>query len=147
MEEAEWVVACLGNNCHMFDFTKLAEYLDSFSKEAPDYELVSFIKQKIAQDMQDPGTINNGDDQELDDNDVTTSTSENRSADNTEGEIMHSAFQELEALNQIDEEKDKVVMQEPQSFNGSPQDFGDNVMNQKEKNASLFNVLKSRLRK
>jgi hypothetical protein len=131
----------------MPDFTKLAEYLDSFSKDSQDYDLVSFIKQKIAQDLQDPGTVNNGAEQELEDNDITTATSENRSSENTEGEMMHGAFQEFEALNQIDDEKDKVVLEEPKTFNGSPKDFGDNAMNQREKNASFFDALQARLRK
>jgi hypothetical protein len=76
----------------MPDFTKLAAYLDSFDKGSPDYDLVCFIKSKIAKDMSDPETINNGEEDDLEDNDITMSTSEQQSESNTEGEMMTGAF-------------------------------------------------------
>jgi hypothetical protein len=102
------------------DFTKLAAYLDSFKEDDPNYPLVVEIKSKIAQDQNDPTSINNTEDDELSDTDVTSNSGEQRSSENIEGELMNGAFQELDAQNQIDEEKEEVNMVEtPQEISNA----------------------------
>ena len=133
----------------MLDFTKLAAYLDNFTQDDPGYDTVCYIKSKIAQDLQDPKTINNANDEELDDNEVTMSTGEQRAQDNAEGEIMSGAFKELDVLNKIKEEKDEVVMpgkekhKDPNMADTS--NFGNNAANQK--NASLFDLLAKKIKR
>ena len=136
----------------MPDFTKLAVYLDSFSKEDPNYDFAAFIKAKIADDLQDTNTVNNGGDEALDDNDVTMSTSQHLTHDNYEGGLMHSAFQELEVLNNLQEEKDEVHRPDVKDRDGktrldvaTEEAFGDNIQNQK--HATLYDVLRNKLKK
>ena len=136
----------------MSNFTKLAAYLDSFDKGSADYDLACYIKSKIASDMQDRETINNGDEEDLEDNDITMSTPDQQSATNVEGDLMDGAFQELDVQNQLKEEKEEIKMpdQDEKSHGKSMEmstehAFGDNVLNQK--NASLFSMLQKKLKR
>lgn len=137
---------------NMLEFTKLASFLDSFQKDDPNYDAACYIKKKLAEDLQDRETINNGEEDDLQDNDITMATPDQQAGENTEGELMSPAFQELDALNQIKEEKEEIEMPE-QDFSGkhkSPnmdtfESFGDGPHNQKE--ASLFSILQKRIKK
>ena len=136
----------------MADFTKLAAFLDSFNKEDPNYDAACYIKSKIAEDLQDTNTVNNGESDDLTDNDVTMSTPDQQASDNYEGSLMSGAFEELDALNKIKEEKEEVELpnketpQDNKSFEAATlESFGDNTENRKE--ASLFQYLQKRLRK
>lgn len=136
----------------MADFTKLATFLDSFDKSSNDYDLACFIKAKIAKDLSDQETINNGEKDDLDDNDITMSTPEQQSESNTEGALMAGAFKELDALNKIDEEKEKVIMPGKKDTEGktrldvaTEEAFGDNIQNQK--HASLFKLLQNKIKR
>lgn len=136
----------------MSDFTKLAAYLDSFAKEDPGYDVACYIKAKIAADTQDINTINNGDEAELEDNDITMATPEQQSSDNHEGREMDGAFQEFDVLNKLKEEKEEIHMPGKQNHNNqtnldvaTEEAFGDNMQNQK--HASLYSLLKAKLRK
>lgn len=137
----------------MTDFTKLAGYLDSFKKDDVNYDLACYIKAKIAEDLQDRQTINNGEEDDLQDNDITMSTPDQQSADNHEGKLMDGAFAELDVLNDLKEEKEEVQgMDERHGPRDKPdinlateQAFGDNSSNQKQ--ATLFDILKKRIRK
>lgn len=139
-------------NSYMADFTKLAAFLDSFSKEDPSYDAACYIKSKLATDLQDRETINNGEEEDLQDNEVTMATPDQQSADNYEGDLMAGAFNELEALNQIKEEKeeiqipDKSTPQDNKSMEAATLEaFGDNTENRKE--ASLFSLLQKRIKR
>lgn len=134
----------------MPDFTKLANYLDSFSKGDRSYDLACYIKTKIANDLRDTSTINNGDEEELDDTDITMSTPEQQSSDNVEGDIMSEAFKEFDVLDKLKEEKEHINMPDTKDRQGNPvtdaateASFGDNVQN---KQASLFDLLKNRFK-
>lgn len=135
----------------MLEFTKLASFLNSFQKDDPNYDAACYIKSKLAEDFQDRETINNGEEESLQDNDVTMATPDQQAKDNVEGLIMESAFQELEALNQIKEEKEKVEIPD-QDFSGKHkgvdmdtfESFGDGANNRKE--ASLFSILQKRIK-
>jgi hypothetical protein len=136
----------------MPDFTKLAAYLDSFDKNSLDYDTVCFIKAKIAEDLKDQHTINNGEADDLTDNEVTMSTPEQQSQENTEGDMMGGAFKELEVLNQLKEEKEEVKMPDTKDKDqntilnvATEEAFGDNVLNNK--NASLFEILQKKLKR
>lgn len=136
----------------MPDFTKLAAYLDSFDKNSPDYDTVCFIKSKIAEDLNDRQTINNGEADDLTDNEITMSTPEQQSQDNHEGELMAPAFKELDVLNQLKEEKEQVHMPGDRDQKGNvtldastEEAFGDNVLNRKQ--ASFFELLQKKLKK
>jgi hypothetical protein len=136
----------------MADFTKLAAFLDSFSKEDPNYDTACYIKSKIAEDIQDRGTVNNGEEDDLQDNEVTMSTPDQQTSDNYEGDLMAGAFNELDALNQIKEEKeeiqipDKSTSQDNKSMEAATLEaFGDNTENRKE--ASLFSLLQKRIKR
>jgi hypothetical protein len=136
----------------MPDFTKLAAYLDSFDKDSADYDVAQYIKSKIASDLQDRNTVNNGSDEDLDDNDITMSTPDQQTQKNQEGEEMHGAFKELEVMNQLKEEKEEVKIPGEKDENGNTkldvsteETFGDNVLNRK--NASLFEVLQQKLKR
>jgi hypothetical protein len=136
----------------MPDFTKLGAYLDSFEPGDPDYDLVCFIKTKISEDLQDRETINNGDEEDLDDNEVTMATPEQQTHDNTEGELMSGAFQELDVMNKLKDEKEEIKVPgkedekaESNVDQASSHSFGDNSQNQKQ--ASLFQLLQQRIKK
>jgi hypothetical protein len=142
----------LNNFKHMPDFTKLAAYLDSFDKNSADYDTVCFIKSKIAEDLKDTSTINNGEADDLTDNDVTMATPEQQSQENTEGAMMGGAFKELDVLNQLQKEKEEVKMPDSKDKDdnttlnvATEEAFGDNVLNNK--HASLFEVLQKKLKK
>ena len=134
------------------EFIKLADYLNSFEKGDPNYDMACFIKEKVAADLVDRHTINNGDEEELGDNDVTMATPDQQSKENIEGEIMSGAFQELDVQNKLKEEKEQIRIddrQKPADTNNSDtatnEAFSDNVLNRKE--ASLFCFLQNRLKK
>jgi hypothetical protein len=133
----------------MPDFTKLASYLNSFDKSSPNYDVVCFLKSKIAADFEDTSTVNNGEEEDLDDNDVTMNTPEHQSEQNTEGDMMDGAFKELDALNQIDKQKEMIDVGSGKSDKdrsiSSTQSFGDNAGNQKQ--ASVYDLLIKRIKK
>jgi hypothetical protein len=136
----------------MKDFVKLSAFLDSFDKESDEYDLAQFIKAKIAKDMSDPNTINNGDEEDLEDNDITMATPEQQTEENVEGDLMSGAFKELDVQNDLKEEKEKIKLPDQNDPNNhKPLDvateeaFGDNVLNQK--NASIFSILQKKLKK
>lgn len=140
----------------MSDLTKLAAYLGSFHKGDPNYDTASYIRSKLAEDLRDTGTVNNGEDEQLEDTDVTMSTPDQQSSENTEGELMSGAFQELDVQNKLkeDEEKiivnpddidEKVTMMEHSPDMATSADFGTNSANRKQ--ASLFELLQSKLSK
>ena len=136
----------------MPNFTKLATYLDAFEPGDPDYDLVCFIKTKISEDIQDKETINNGEEDDLEDNEITMATPDQQSASNDEGKLMDGAFQELDVLNQLKEEKEAIKIPgkedekaESNTDQASPNVFGDNSQNQKQ--ASLFQLIQKRIKK
>jgi hypothetical protein len=136
----------------MADFSKLAAYLDSFDKDSPGYDTACFIKMKIAQDLHDQSTVNNGDAEELEDNDITMATPEQQSSDNFEGNEMAGAFNEFEVLNKLKEEKEDIRLPvkkdnaDNKNFDIATEEaFGDNAQNQKQ--ASLYSILLNRLKK
>lgn len=135
----------------MPDFKKLASYLDSFKKDDPNYDAACYIKAKLANDFNDPETINNGKEENLQDTEVTMSTPEQQSGSNTEGELMSSAFREFDALNALKEQEEKILTNSSKknsqiSFDAaSPQDFGTNAANAKQ--ASLYELLVAKLKR
>jgi hypothetical protein len=142
----------------MPDFTKLAAYLDSFDSKDENYDVVCFIKSKIAQDLSDPKTINNADDEELSDNDVTMATPDQQAESNTEGDLMSGAFREFDALNKMQKEKEEVKLSDKKvaTKQNSLQSAGSEdfpgigqVHNQVNKvgQISLFDALQTRLKK
>jgi len=133
----------------MQDFTKLAAFFDSVTKDDPNYDYVCYIKEKLAEDFSDPFSVNNAEDAELDNPDMTVATPEQQTEDNAEGEIMHEAFQELEALNQIEKEKEQINVPNNTMVQANPTDFGNNTLQQKAAEIitspiSLYDVLRSR---
>jgi len=132
----------------MADFTKLAAYLNSFEPGDSNYDLACFVKTKLGRDLADNQTINNGGSDELEDNDVTMSTPEQQAQQNIEGDLMDGAFKELDALNQIQEQKEEIHLpgNDTNQEVASPQDFGTGAQNQKSAaKRTLFNVIQSRL--
>jgi hypothetical protein len=136
----------------MRDLVKLSAFLDSFDKESDEYDLAQFIKAKIAQDMSDQSTINNGSEEDLEDNDITMATPDQQTEDDVEGGLMDGAFQELDVQNQLKEEKEEIKLPDQTDGNhhksldiATEQSFGDNVLNQK--NASIFSILQKKLKK
>jgi hypothetical protein len=136
----------------MADFTKLANFLNSFSKDDANYDVACYIRRKIAEDIADRDTVNNGESDDLQDNDITMSTPDQQAGGNTEGDIMSPAFQELDVLNHLDEEKEKIELvdnQEPSTnknlLAATADSFGDNAQNRKE--ASLFSILQQKFKK
>ena len=88
----------------------------------------------------------------MQDTEVTMATPDQQTGENYEGDLMSGAFNELDALNQIEEEKKEIHI----SDKGTPQEnksmaaatleaFGDNTENRKE--ASLFSLLQKRIKK
>lgn len=133
----------------MQDFTKLAAFFDSVTESDPNYDYVCYIKEKIAEDFSDPYSINNADDAELDNPDMTVATPEQQTEDNVEGKLMEGAFQELEALNQIEEEKNKIDTPGNTTEQANPTDFGNSTLQQKAAEIvsspiSLYDVLRAR---
>lgn len=134
----------------MSDFTKLASFLDSFEKNSPGYDTACFIKKKLAEDVTDPLTFNNAEDNDLQDTDLTASSPEQQASKNEEGDMMGSAFPEFEALNQIDKQKEEIHVDGKQTANKNLQNnpdesFGDALPQQSQK--TLFQHLQEKLRK
>jgi hypothetical protein len=111
---------------------------------------------KLAEDLHDRETVNNGDDEQLEDTDVTMSTPDQQSSDNTEGDLMEGAFRELDVQNKLNEEKEKIIvdpdnidekitMIEHSPDTATSADFGTNSANRKQ--ASLFELLQFKLSK
>jgi hypothetical protein len=136
----------------MIDFTKLASFLDSFEKDHPSYDAVEFIKEKIAQDLFDSGTVNNGEEDNLQDTEVTMATPEQQSQENREGELMGGAFKELDVLNKLEKDKEKVNIpgQKDQNNNTALDEATDmayDIGENSHKQATLFDVLRKRIKK
>lgn len=136
----------------MQDFTKLAAFFDTIAESDPNYDYVCYIKEKIAEDFSDPYSINNADDAELDNPDMTVATPEQQAESNTEGELMHSAFQELEVLNQIEKDKEAINTPKNTTEQAHPTDFGNSTLQQKAAEiisspVSLYDVLRARFAK
>jgi len=134
------------------DFTKLAGFLDSFEKDHPSYDVVEFIKEKIAQDLFDSGTVNNGQEDNLQDTDITMSTSEQQAQENTEGEFMHGAFKELDVLNKLKEQREQVNIpgQKDQNNNTALDEATDmayDIGENNHKQATLFDILRKKIKK
>jgi hypothetical protein len=136
----------------MTDFTKLANFLNSFSKDDANYDAACYIRRKIAEDLNDRDTVNNGESDDLQDNEITMSTPDQQTGANIEGALMSPAFKELDALNQLDEEKEEIELidkQEPSTnknlLAATADAFGDNAQNRKE--ASLFSMLQQKFKK
>jgi hypothetical protein len=134
----------------MNQFTKLAAYLDSFDKDDANYDLACFLKAKIAEDLQDTSTVNNGENENLEDNEITMATPEQQTQDNYEGDVMSEAFKELDVLNKLDEEKEEIKVPEKKTDN-SPDladatYFGNNMQNTKQA-VSLFDLLRNKIKK
>ena len=132
----------------MSELVKLAAFLDSFKKDDQGYDAACFIKAKLAEDFTDKQTINNGEEVNLDNNDITMSTPEQQASQNVEGQEMEGAFKELDALNQIKEKKENIGQDRNNlKLDGlelaSERAFGDNPLNQKQ--ASLYDFLKIKL--
>ena len=79
-------------------------------------------------------------------------TTDQQSGENYEGSLMSGAFDELDVLNQLEEEKkeihvaDKDTPQKNKSMAAATlESFGDNTENRKE--ASLFSLLQRRIKK
>jgi len=136
--------------------TKLATYLASFHKGDLNYDTACYLRSKLAEDLNDSATVNNGEDEQLEDTDVTMSTPEQQSRENTEGDIMFGAFRELDVQNKLKEEKEKIIvapdsidekitMMERSPDMATSADFGTNPSNYKQ--ASLFELLQSKLSK
>jgi hypothetical protein len=133
----------------MQGFNKLAAFFDSVSEGDPNYDYVCYIKEKIAEDLSDPLSINNGEDAELDNPDMTVATPEQQTEDNAEGKLMDEAFQELEALNQIEKEKEKINVPTNTMAQANSTDFGNSSLQQKAAEiisspVSLYDVLRTR---
>lgn len=130
------------------DFTKLAIFLDSFEKDDPNYDSAQYIKNKISAGLsENEEGIHNADEDHLGDTEITTSTPEQRTKSNAEGKLMDGAFQELDALNKLKEQKEEVTPQKQQTSGSASttSDFGSNAGNRKE--ASMYSLLRSKLKK
>jgi hypothetical protein len=126
----------------MPDFTKLASFLDSFDKESPGYDAVCYIKSKLGQDLQDPYTFNNADEENLEETDITSSTPDQQASKNDEGELMHNAFQELDAMNKIEDQKKEV----PVVGKNNPPDGSFGAGPSKQNLTTIFQQLQKRLK-
>lgn len=132
----------------MADFTKLANFFDSFTKEHPDYDAVCFIRQKIAEQLAADNVVNNGESDDLSDTDVTMNTPEHKEKNNQEGGLMEGAFKEMDIKNKLDEQKEEIRVPQnmkPQPEIASKEHFGDGGLNTKQ--SSLFDTIKKKLKK
>jgi hypothetical protein len=135
----------------MADLKKLATYLDSFKKDDPGYDAACYIKSKLAADLADPNTINNGHEDNLMDTDVTMSTPEQQTKSNHEGDMMSPAFREFDVLNKLKDQKNEIKTnsnrqdQRVSLDTATEQDFGTNAANAKQ--ASLYTLLVAKLRR
>ena len=127
---------------NMEGFEKLAKYFNSFNPEDPGYDQACYIRHKIAEMQQAQATIQNAE-EELDDSEITSSASTEKPHQNIEGDIMGPAFQDLDALNQIDEQKKEIDVNPTSSLleRPSPKSSIESTV----KHASYFEVLQQRL--
>lgn len=95
----------------MTSLEKLAVYFDSFGPEDPSYDYACFLREKIASLAPEVGKHVEEHQQHEEDNDESrqVETAEtDKTHENLEGKLMEPAFQDLEALNKIEAEKEKV---------------------------------------
>jgi hypothetical protein len=93
----------------MTSLEKVSTYLAAFQPGDANYDFACFIKEKLAQAGVGYGF---GDtpihEEENNDAQEVETAGLDKTEENLEGKIMEPAFQDLEALNQIDKEKQEV---------------------------------------
>jgi len=93
----------------MSSLEKVSFYLEAFQPGDANYDFACYIKEKVAEAY--PANINSqdGPHEEENNNAQEVETSEfDKTKENLEGRIMEPAFQDLDALNQIDKEKQEI---------------------------------------
>lgn len=93
----------------MSSLEKVSFYLEAFQPGDANYDFACYIKEKVAEAYS--ANINSQDDphEEENNNAQEVETSEfDKTKENLEGRIMEPAFQDLDALNQIDKEKQEI---------------------------------------
>lgn len=124
----------------MADLTKLASYLDSFKPGDEDYDQACFIKQKIAS-AQMEHDVN----EEIQDQEVTAPAEEDKSNSNIEGQMLHSAFEDLDVLNAYEKEKEQVNSADQNTK--SPVHLESSKAIQVTKSENMFDRIRKRLAK
>jgi phosphatidate phosphatase PAH1 len=91
----------------MTSLEKLAVYFDSFTPEDPNYDYACFLREKIASVVPGPDTPATQQMHEEDNNESheMETAGQDKAKENLEGKLMEPAFQDLEAMNQIEKEK------------------------------------------
>jgi hypothetical protein len=84
-------------------FEKLAKYLDSFSSEDGSYDFACYIKEKIAR-LEAP----TGHEEENNQADELAVPGADKTKDDLEGSMMSPAFEDLDRLNAVEKDKDRV---------------------------------------
>ncbi len=93
----------------MTSLEKVSTYLDSFQSGDANYDFACFIKEKLADAGIAYGQGSSAIHEEENNNADELETAEfDKTQENIEGKIMEPAFQDLEALNQIEKEKQEI---------------------------------------
>ena len=93
----------------MSSLEKVSAYLDAFQPGDVNYDFACFIKEKLADAGIAYGQGSSPIHEEENNNAQEVENSEfDKTKENLEGKIMEPAFQDLEALNQIEKEKQEI---------------------------------------
>jgi hypothetical protein len=88
----------------MESLEKVANYLDSFGPQDPNYDYVCYIREKLAdiQAAQTAGVINDDPDESVDEASKLETAEQDKANQNLEGSLMDGAFKDLDVLNELD---------------------------------------------
>lgn len=93
----------------MSSLEKVSVYLDAFQPGDANYDFACYIKEKLAEASMVNTEQQTPTHEEENNNAKEMETSEfDKTNQNLEGKLMSPAFQDLDALNQIDEEKKEI---------------------------------------
>lgn len=93
----------------MASLEKVSFYLEAFQPGDANYDFACYIKEKLAEANLINANIQDGAHEEENNNAQEVETAEfDKTRENVEGKLMEPAFQDLDALNQIDKEKQEI---------------------------------------
>jgi hypothetical protein len=95
----------------MNSLEKVAAYLDSFGPEDKNYDYVCYIREKLAdiQGTQTGGIVSDNEEDENSEAKNVEIAEQDKALQNLEGNLMTGAFQDLDVLNQLQDQKEKTL--------------------------------------
>lgn len=91
----------------MTSLEKIAVYLNSFDPQDPNFDFACYIKEKVADSVSQLRQNEMHEEENNESNQMETPEVD-KTNENVEGKMMEGAFQDLDVLNQLQEEKQEI---------------------------------------